>query len=153
MQVYKAFFKVIYKNLSQIMIYVGVFLLLTVILTNTYTGPTDTSFTQTKVNIAFINYDSNSKLVEGLKSYLDKNANIVNVPDNKQKLQDALFFRKVEYIVKVPKCFTEALLAGKTIQIEKTTVPNSTTGMYMDSIINKYLNTAKLYAGNIKDLS
>jgi len=153
MQVYKAFFKIIYKNLNQIMIYVVVFILLTVTLTNTYTNPVNTNFTETKINIAFINNDTDSKLVKGLKDYLSKNANIVNIPDNTQKLQDALFFRQVEYIVKVPKGFTDGLLSGKSVQLEKTTIPSSTSGIYMDSIINKYLNTAKTYTSNIKDLS
>lgn len=153
MQVYKAFFKIIYKNLIQIMIYVVVFLLLTVIFTKTYTNPGNTNFTETKVNIAFINHDTNSKLVEGLKDYLSKNANIVNIQDNTEKLQDALFFREVEYIVKVPRGFTEGFANGKDLQIEKTTLPSSTSGIYMDSIINKYLNTAKTYINNIKDLS
>lgn len=153
MQVYKAFFKIIYKNLSQIMIYVLVFIVLAVLLTNTYISPINGNFTETKVNIAFINHDTNSKLVEGLKDYLSKNANIVNIPDNTQKLQDALFFRKVEYIIKVPKGFTEGLLSGKSVQLEKTTLPSSTSGMYMDSIINKYLNTSKTYTSNIKNLS
>jgi ABC-2 type transport system permease protein len=153
MQVYKAFFKIIYKNLSQMVIYVVVFILLAVTLTNTYTNPVNTNFTETKINIAFINNDTDSKLVKGLKDYLSKNANIVNIPDNTQKLQDALFFRQVEYIVKVPKGFTDGLLSGKSVQLEKTTLPSSTSGIYMDSIINKYLNTAKTYTSNIKDLS
>jgi ABC-2 type transport system permease protein len=153
MQVYKAFFKIIYKNLAQMVIYVVVFILLAVTLTNTYTNPVNTNFTETKINIAFINNDTDSKLVKGLKDYLSKNANIVNIPDNTQKLQDALFFRQVEYIVKVPKGFTDGLLSGKSVQLEKTTLPSSTSGIYMDSIINKYLNTAKTYTSNIKDLS
>lgn len=153
MQVYRAFFKVIYKNLTQIIIYVGIFLFFAVLLSKTYSNPVSTSFTDTKVNIAFINYDTDSKLVKGLEDCLSKSANILNIPDDNQKLQDALFFRKVEYIVKVPKGFTEDLLGGKTVQLEKSTVPNSTSSIYMDSIINKYINTAKTYHSTMKDLS
>lgn len=153
MQVYKAFFKVIYKNLSQIMIYVCVFLFLAIVLSKTYTNPVNTNFTETKINIAFINHDTNSKLVDGLKEYLGKNTNIVNIPDDTKKLQDALFFRQVEYIVKVPKGFTEGLKNGENLQLEKTTLPNSTSEIYMDSIVNKYLNIAKLYVSSMHDLS
>jgi ABC-2 type transport system permease protein len=153
MQVYKAFFKVILKNLNQIMIYVVVFISLAIGLANTNTNPVAANFTETKVKIAFINYDTNSRLIEGLNNYLSKNTNIVNIPDDTQKLQDALFFREVEYIVKVPKGFTEGLLTGKVIQLEKTAVPGSTSGIYIDSIINKYLNTAKSYKDNMGNLS
>jgi ABC-2 type transport system permease protein len=153
MQVYKAFFKVILKNLNQIMIYVVVFISLAIGLANTNTNPVAANFTETKVKIAFINYDTNSRLIEGLNNYLSKNTNIVNIPDDTQKLQDALFFREVEYIVKVPKGFTEGLLTGKVIQLEKTAVPGSTSGIYIDSVINKYLNTAKAYKSNMGNLS
>jgi ABC-2 type transport system permease protein len=153
MQVYKAFFKVIYKNLSQIMIYVAVFLGLMLLLTKTYTNPVNTNFKETKVNIVFINNDTNSRLIVGLKDYLSQNANLINIPDNTKKLQDALFFRQVEYIVKVPEGFTEGLLSGKILTVEKTAVPNSTSELYMDTIINKYLNTLNTYTSNLDNLS
>lgn len=153
MQIYKAFFKVIYKNLSQIMIYVVIFIFLAMAFANTNSKSAYTNFTETKVNIVFINHDTNSRLVEGLKDYLSKNTNIEDIPDDTQKLQDALFFREVEYIVRVPKGFTDGLLSGETLQLEKTTVPGSTSEIYLDSIINKYLNTAKTYADNMENLS
>ncbi len=153
MQIYKAFFKVIYKNLSQIMIYVVIFIFLAVAFANTNTKSAYTNFTETKVNIVFINHDTNSRLVEGLKDYLSKNTNIADIPDDTQKLQDALFFREVEYIVRVPKGFTDGLLSGETLQLGKTTVPGSTSEIYLDSIINKYLNTAKTYTDNMENLS
>lgn len=153
MQVYKVYFKVIYKNITQIAIYFIVFLFLILILANTYTSPTNTNYTETKVNIAFINYDKDSKIVEGLKNYLSPKANIVNIQDNTQKLQDALFFRKVEYIVKVPEGFTKGILRGSSIKLDKTSLPGSTSSIYMDNIINKYLNTAKVYVSSIGNLS
>lgn len=152
MQVYNAFFKVIQKNLPQIMIYVVVFIGLAVGLGNTNAKAVNTDFTETKVNIVFINHDTDSKLAEGLRNYLNKNANIVDIPDDKQKLQDALFFREAEYIVKVPKGFTGGLLSGQPVQLEKTAVPASTSEIYIDNIINKYLNTAKVYIDNGSNL-
>lgn len=153
MQVYKAFFKIIYKNLSQIIIYIVVFISLAVALANTSTKAVNTNFSETKVNIVFINHDNNSRLVEGLKNYLSKNANIVNIPEDTKKLQDALFFREVEYIVKVPKGFTNGLLRGEILQLEKTTVPGSTSKIYLDNILNKYLNTVKVYTSAMENLS
>lgn len=153
MQVYKAFFKIIYKNLSQIIIYIVVFISLAVALANTSTKAVNTNFSETKVNIVFINHDNNSRLVEGLKNYLGKNTNIVNISDDTKRLQDALFFREVEYIVKVPKGFTNGLLRGEILQLEKTTVPGSTSEIYLDNIINKYLNTVKVYTSAMENLS
>ncbi|MDO9490629.1 ABC transporter permease [Acetobacterium sp.] len=153
MQVYKAFFKVIQKNRGQILIYLVVFMVLALLLTNTYNPPQNTDFSKVKVNIAFINDDADSLLVDGLKTYLGENANLVDLPDEPQKLQDALFFREVEYILRVPAGFTEAMLSGQDVQLEKTTVPDSTSNIYMDLLINKYLNTAQTYTTYMPGLS
>ena len=59
----------------------------------------------------------------------------------------------MEYIVKVPNGFSEGLLNGKVVQLEKTILPGSTSGILMDSIINKYLDTAEMYAKNMNSLS
>jgi len=153
MQVFKVYFKVIYKNMIQIAIYLMVFLFFLIVLANTYNSPENTNYAEIKVNMAFINYDKDSKIVEGLKDYISSKANIVSIEDDVQKLQDALFFREVEYIVKVPEGFTGSLLNEGSIVLDKTSLPESTSGIYMDSIINKYLNTVKTYASTLSDLS
>jgi ABC-2 type transport system permease protein len=153
MQVYKAFFKIIQKNRGQILIYLMVFMVLALLLSNTHNPPQDTDFTKVKVNIAFINNDGDSELVDGFKTYLGENANLIDIPDDTQKLQDALFFRQVEYILRVPAGFTEAMLSGQNVQLEKTTVPDSTSNIYMDLLINKYLNTAQTYTTYLPDLN
>lgn len=153
MQVYKSFFKVIYKNLNQILIYVGVFFMVTIMVTKSYGSQVSTNFTETKINVVFINQDKDSKMMEGFKDYLSKNANLINIPDDDKRLQDALFFREAEYIIKVPAGFTEKLLSGNEVQLEKTTVPNSASSIYMDNLINKYFNTVKAYNTGIKNLT
>ncbi|KNZ40242.1 ABC transporter permease [Acetobacterium bakii] len=153
MQVYKAFFKIILKNRIQLMIYLVVFMVLALLLSSSYNPPQDTDFTKVKVNIAFINDDIDSPLVAGLQTYLGENANLVAIPDDTQKLQDALFFRDVEYILRVPVGFTDAMLSGSAVQLEKTTVPDSTSNIYMDLLINKYLNTANTYTTYLPGLS
>ncbi|AFA47498.1 ABC transporter permease [Acetobacterium woodii] len=153
MQVYKAFFKIIQKNRNQILIYLIVFMVLALLLSSNYNPPQDTDFTKVKVNIAFFNNDGDSPLIDGLKSYLGDNANLVDIPDDTQKIQDALFFRQVEYILRVPAGFTAAMQSGQDVQLQKTIVPDSTSNIYMDLLINKYLNTVKTYTAYLPDLS
>ncbi len=153
MQVYKAVFKIIQKNLPQIMIYIVVFIVVALGLSSSVgTNPTDMDFTETKVNIAFTNYDEGA-LSKGLRDHLSRSVNMIDIPDETEKLQDALFFREVEYIVRVPESFTENIMKGKAVQIEKTTVPGTVSEVYLDNVINKYVNTAKTYALNMKGIS
>ena len=153
MQVYKAYFKIIKKNIGQLSIYLIIFLLFAIIFGKVSTSPKDTDFESTKVNISIINKDENSKLISGLRDYLKENANIVDVGTSKEDLQDALFFREAEYIITIPKGFTKEILKGnKDINIEKTVIPNSTSEIYMD-LINRYLNTVKMYTSTIDNIS
>lgn len=154
MQVYKAYFKIIKKNIGQLSIYLIIFLLFAIIFGKVSTSPKDTGFESTKVNISIINKDENSKLISGLRDYLKENANIVDVGTSKEDLQDALFFREAEYIITIPKGFTKEILKGnKDINIEKTVIPNSTSEIYMDNLINRYLNTVKMYTSTIDNIS
>ena len=154
MQVYKAYFKIIKKNIGQLSIYLIIFLLFAIIFGKVSTSPKDTDFESTKVNISIINKDENSKLISGLRDYLKENENIVDVGTSKEDLQDALFFREAEYIITIPKGFTKEILKGnKDINIEKTVIPNSTSEIYMDNLINRYLNTVKMYTSTIDNIS
>ena len=154
MQVYKAYFKIIKKNIGQLSIYLIIFLLFAIIFGKVSTSPKDTDFESTKVNKSIINKDENSKLISGLTDYLKENANIVDVGTSKEDLQDALFFREAEYIITIPKGFTKEILKGnKDINIEKTVIPNSTSEIYMDNLINRYLNTVKMYTSTIDNIS
>ena len=154
MQVYKAYFKIMKQNLPAISIYVCIFLLITVMLTYFYGEKTSPGFIQTKSNIAFINDDQGTVLTEGLKDYLDQNANIINILNDQDSLQDALFFGKVEYIVKVPAGFSQSFLSGKNdVQIEKTSVHDSQSSVHLDFLINRYLSTVNLYVQNMPGIS
>ena len=151
MPVFKLCMKIIKKNLSSMVIYVAVFLLVTLLFTNSQKSQV-VSFTQEKSNIAIISEES-SPLIDGFKKQLSKTTNQVIIPDNTEKLQDALYFRDVEYIIRIPKGFTEGFMKGEAVQIQKIIVPGSTTTAFIDLNINQYFNTARLYVKNTKGIT
>ena len=154
MQVYKAYFRIIKQNFPEILIYICIFLLITVMLTYFGGDRTSHGFNETKTNIAFINDDQGAALADGLRDYLNQNANIINIANNKESLQDALFFRKIEYIVKVSAGFSQSIFNGKNeMKIEKTSIQNSQSSVYLDSLINRYLSTASLYMQNMPGIN
>ena len=59
----------------------------------------------------------------------------------------------MEYIVTIPMDFTVDFLKGKSVELQKTIVPSSTTGMYVDMAINKYFNVARVYVNNIPGIT
>ncbi|MDP4147356.1 MAG: ABC transporter permease [Bacillota bacterium] len=153
MQVFKVYFKIIKANMKQISIYLIVFLALSLIFSISSSPKEEGSFSKTKTNAAFINLDEDTALTKGFKNYLSNYVNFVDVENKQEKLQDALFFRDVDYIITIPKDFTKSFLQGKPVQIKKTIVPNSTTGMYVDMAVNKYFNTARIYVNNLPGIT
>ncbi|HEX3026730.1 MAG TPA: ABC transporter permease [Clostridia bacterium] len=154
MQVFKVYFKILKSNLPVMMIYVGIFIALAIGLSSFGGSNSALNFTPTKTNIAFINNDHPSPLTNSLKSYLSRNANIVPLTDDTQDLQDALFYNRVDYIVRIPKGFTQNFLSGKNdIRLEKTSIPNSVSSVNMDFLVNRYLNTASLFEKSLPGVS
>jgi ABC-2 type transport system permease protein len=154
MQVFKLCMKIIKKNMAIMLMYVGIFLTVSLIISFSASSEqqNENDFTPVKSNISFISEES-SPLIDGLKQELGKVANFVELPDETEALQDALYFRSVSYILRVPKGFTESFMNGENVQLEKTIVPNSTSNIYVDLSVDKYLNTARLYVQHTKDIT
>ena len=144
MQVFRAYFKVMRASAGGIAIYLVVFLGLSVMFSSAGAPRTMGDFTQTKTPIAVINRDKDAPLAQGLASYLAETNNAIPYPDDAEKLQDALFFRNVEYIAIIPDGFSADFMAGRRCAVQKVIVPDSVSSRYVDMRIDKYLNTARL---------
>lgn len=154
MQAFKVFFKIIRRHLTSIIIYVMVFLFLA-IMSAFFNNPQQAvNFEGTKNRIVVMNEDKGSPFTQGLVDYLGENAQIVNVKTDKQSLQDALFFREVEYILRIPNGFAQGFLAGdKDALLEKTTVPDSFASVQLDFMVTRYLNLAATYTKALPDVT
>ncbi|UOO38304.1 ABC transporter permease [Oscillospiraceae bacterium CM] len=154
MPVFKAYLKIIRKYLPSLLIYFGMFIAISVIISSLTGSQTTQVFNATMVKIAFISDDSDNALVSGLKSYLANNAQLVQVADTKESLQDALFYGKVSYILRVPSGFEESFMSGAdTVTLAKTTQAMSTSSVSIDMLVNKYLNVVRLYHKSLPNLS
>ena len=147
MQVFKAYIKIIRKNAGQLLMYLGIVVALAIMMSVFNAQGSQAGFTSTKVHLAFFNHDggNDTGIVEGLKSYLSKIAVIEDVQDEPGKIKDAMYFDKISYVVSVPSGFAASFGQGDGIQLDTTSAPDSTTSIYMDMLINKYLNTARMY--------
>ena len=152
MPVFKLCLKIIKKNIPSMLIYITIFLGISFLIASSNTKNQNTGFNTTKSNVAFISEES-SPFIDGFRAYLSKTANFVDIEDSTEKLQDALYFRSVTYIIRIPEGFTSRFLNGEDVQIEKTVIPNSISNAYVDLSIDQYFNTAKLYVKSIKGIS
>lgn len=154
MQVYKLCIKIIKKNIPIMLIYIFIYLAVSMIVTVSASSPKDAGkeFVIEKANIALIS-DEDSPLIRGLKNELVKSANFIDLPDEKETLQDALFFREVVYILRIPEGFTQKFMAGEEALLEKNSIPDSTKSAYIDIAVDKYLNTARFCLDTMGDIT
>jgi len=152
MPVFKACLKILQKNLPAISIYFIIFMAFSVIMT-IFTRPAEHGeFSRSKVDIAFF-AGEDTPLVAGLRDALAAQANFVPLEDETEKLQEALFYRRVHYILRVPDGFTASFLQSGQALLQKTSIPDSAGAVYLDLRIDRYLELLRLYAGALPELS
>lgn len=147
-----ACFKVIRRNLPSLMIYVVFFLAISVLAVKLNSNNVTTSFTVTKTTVAFFDSD-NTALSRGLKASLAKTADFSSIKDDKTRLADALFYHDVQYILRIPKGFTEKFLKGDNVELSKTVGQDQFGGTSVDLAVEQYLSTARLYVKGLPGLS
>lgn len=153
MPIFKAFFKILKSQWVSITVYIGISLLI-ILMDSGMAGDNITlGFEESITRVAFFNEDGSSEMIEGLKTYLAPHVEYVQLEDSSEMLKDALFYRQVEYIIRVPKGFTEKMISGEETKLDCSTIPNSSNSVYIDLLINEYLNTCKLYTNNVDRLS
>lgn len=144
MIVFKNYLKVAKSFLPIIIVYSCIFIGIAMITTKT--NSSQTQFEASKACIAIINRDRDSGLIQSFQNYIEENAQYIELNDNEEELRDALFFRKVDYIMIIPEGFSESFLNGGHKKIETMEVPDAYDAIYSKNLMNKYLNTVSLYA-------
>lgn len=148
MTVFKTFLKVLNKNKFVILLYTIILLVFGGI--NMQTSDNSTNFVASKPDVLIINNDENIGISKNLSDYIEKNTNIVKVEDNEEAINDALFYRDVNYIIYIPKHYRQDVLNGKNPEIEiKSTGDHS--GSYAEMILSRYIKVQNVYAKEIEN--
>ncbi|MFV0393882.1 MAG: ABC transporter permease [Coprobacillaceae bacterium] len=143
MIVFKNYLKVAKSFLGIIFIYTAIFLSLAVF--TSASGSSNDTFEATEAKIAIVNNDEDTEFIKNFKEYVKDSAELVTLDNDEDALKDALFFRKVDYIMIIPENYTKDFIAGAEVKIDVMAVPDSSAAMYSKELMNKYLNTADLY--------
>lgn len=142
MIVFNAFFKVVKK-------YIGVIILYTVMLIsfgsiNYATNNEDMTFSNRLPDILIINNDEEVGLTKNLINYLKENANVLDIENNEEKINDAIFFREVNYVIYIPKNYRVDTLnkLNPTLDIKSA---NDYDSAYTSMLLTRYLNVQNTY--------
>lgn len=142
MTVFKAFLKVLNKCKVPIILY-------TVLLIgfggfNMQTIDNSTNFVASKPDIYIINEDKEEGITKNLVDYMKNNTNVLEVPSTEEAIDDALFYREVNYIIYIPNHYREEFLKGNNPEIKI-----KSTGDYQaslaDMLLERYSKVANSY--------
>lgn len=148
MTVFKTFLKVLNKNKFVIILYTIILLLFGGI--NMQTSENSTNFVASKPDVLIINNDEDIGISKNLSDYIEKNTNIIKIEDDEEAINDALFYRDVNYIIYIPKHYRQDVLNGKNPEIEiKSTGDHS--GSYAEMILSRYIKVQNTYAKEIEN--
>ncbi len=141
MTTYKAFLKVLGKNIWVIGLYT--LILIVCMAGNTQNSQSLTNFTAARPDIAI--YDEDHSLIsERLEKYISERANIVEFKTD-EELSDALYFNGVDYVINIEKGFGE-----KVTKDEKPKMFVKSVGNYdaylSETIYARFLKVAEAFA-------
>jgi len=142
MIVFKTFLRIVKKCIFPIILYTVILVLFSSI--NISTEDNNMNFTASKPDIYIINNDKYEGITKSLIDYMSANSNIIELKDTKEAIDDAIFYRDVNFIMEIPVNFNEEYLKGQELEIKI-----ETTGDYPSvqakNLLNRYLSTARIY--------
>lgn len=137
MIVFSTFWKIVKKYKGTILLYTVMLIMFGGI--NLTSNSTNDMFTPTKPNIFIVNKDSNMGLTKNLINYLKKNTNVVSLEDDEEKINDALFYRDISYVIYIPKNYSKDVLDKKDVTIDIKSSIDYTSSL-TEMMLDKYLN-------------
>lgn len=148
MIVFKTYFKILNKLKFPIILYTSILIFFSIF--NIQTSDSSNNFIATKADVAIINHDEYKGITKNVIDFMKKNNNVIKIKDNNFNLEDALFYRDVNFIIIIPKNFRNDFLNNKKpiIEIKKTGDYNASLA---EMYLNKYLKTANIYLNVTKN--
>lgn len=142
MQVFKAFLKVVKKNMFTALVFTFVFISIAVI---TAHNEDRSSFEAVKIDLTVFDED-NSAESRALTGLLSEKYHMVDTNNNKDDIMDMLYYESVDCIVIIENGYSEKLAAGETEGLFSTYhMHDSYALVIMEQYLNDYASTVKAY--------
>ena len=146
MTVFKTVWKILNKNKITVIIFTVMLLLFGV--SNMKTSEKSMNFIASKPDVLIVNYDKDEGITKDFIKYITDNSNIVDIKTDEEKINDALFYRDVNYVIYIPENYSKDFMEGKNVELEI-----KSTGDYQASLeemlVSRYIKVAKIYQKNI----
>ena len=93
MTVFKTFWKIVNQYKFTIILYTVILIVFAGV--NMQTSDTNMNFVASKPDVFIVNRDENIGITEDIVNYIKDNCNIIDIKENEEAMNDALFYRDV----------------------------------------------------------
>lgn len=142
MTVFKTYWRLIRSLFPVIILYLSIFLVLSIIMGSI--GTEEKTFSMANPKVLLIDHDQ-STLSKGFHSFLKEHAKLVQLKEEEDRLEDALFYRQVDYIIEIPEDYAKNFQQGEKPKLKTKNAPGSTTATYTEMLCNRYFQLARTY--------
>lgn len=144
MTVFKIYMKIARKNAGLVMLYMAIFFTLTLLFQNLGGQGASQEYRAESIAIGVVDEDG-GELAKCLIDTLKRSNKVTVLENDREALQERLFYGDVRYIVRIPGEFMERCILGEE-DLEATTMPGTYTGSYADQQISSFINFARVRA-------
>lgn len=143
MTVFSTILKILNKLKGMLILYTVMLVAITTI--NQTSGNKVTNFEESKPDMLIVNNDSKNVITDGFVDYIKKHANIKDIDtSNQDKINDAIFYRDVNFVIYIPENFGKDLKEGKEPSL-KYKETGDEYAAYSIMLVEKYIKTVKTY--------
>lgn len=149
MIVFKTFLKVLAKYKFMVIMY-------TVILVafagfQLKTSDNSTNFVASKPDVLIVNQDEDTEITENFIRYIKNNCTIKDIENNGEAIDDALFYRDVNYVIYIPQNYGRDFMDGKNPQINVKSTGDYQAS-YAEMLLSRYIKAANIYLAKYENV-
>lgn len=156
MQVFNAFIKVMRSKMSSGLIYIVIFLVIAVIMTNSAQTDGTKIFEGRKIGVVVYD-DDNTEESRALKAYIGKKQDLKELERDADLIKDTIYMNwnsEIHYIMAIKKGYAEHLRSGEYNDLfENYHMHDSYENVMMEQLLTEYLNTVSAYQAGGRPLS
>lgn len=144
MQVFNAFLKVMLKKLPVAMIWVIVFLIISVVVANT--NNSSFTFAEERFSVCVLDEDQTPES-KALAAFLGERHDLISLPaEEEEEILDALYYARADYVMTIPAGYAEKLASGETDTLfTHYYIDDRYANTLLDSTLSEYVSTVAAY--------
>jgi len=142
MTIFKTFLKVLNKYKFTVIMYTVILIFFAGF--NMKSNDNNINFVASTPDILIINNDEEEGITKDLINYLKSNSNVKDIENNEEKIDDAIFYRDVNYVIYIPDNFRECFLNKENPEVKVKSTGDYNASL-AEMLLSKYLRVANIY--------